>query len=110
EPAHSEPKPEPEPEPEHQGEEPVAEATRPLPVVEGKGKAIVTEEQAAHSLLALHTPKRRSTTDQFILQRRTPTTEEASTGPFTQPVDDTSTNIVRESPSPTDAETGARSD
>ncbi|GKE71226.1 hypothetical protein Tco_1529298, partial [Tanacetum coccineum] len=64
--------PEPEPEPEHQGEgeeydveahvvstcgtwsstccgvairEPIAEATRPLPVVEGKGKVIATEEQ-----------------------------------------------------------------
>ncbi|GJZ74201.1 hypothetical protein Tco_0638347 [Tanacetum coccineum] len=46
--------------------EPVAEATRPLPVVEGKGKAIATEEQAAQSLLALHTPKKKSTTDQFI--------------------------------------------
>nr|GEZ99903.1 hypothetical protein [Tanacetum cinerariifolium] len=51
--------------------EPVAEAIQPLPVVEGKGKAIVTEKQAAHSLLALHTPKRRSTTDKFIFQRRT---------------------------------------
>ncbi|GKD19486.1 hypothetical protein Tco_1208644 [Tanacetum coccineum] len=38
----------------------VAEATRPLPVVEGKGKAIATEEQAAQLLLALHTQKRRS--------------------------------------------------
>ncbi|GJV49357.1 hypothetical protein Tco_1439569 [Tanacetum coccineum] len=81
--AHSKP----EPEPEHQGEgeefdmecsfqaqaharvggvaiqEPVTEAIRPLPVVEGKCKAIVTEEQAAQSLLALHIPKRRSTTD-----------------------------------------------
>ncbi|GKD76670.1 hypothetical protein Tco_1339291, partial [Tanacetum coccineum] len=47
--------------------EPTAEATRPLLVVEGKGKAIATEEQAAQSLLALHTPKRRSTTNQFIL-------------------------------------------
>ncbi|GKG49910.1 hypothetical protein Tco_0518684, partial [Tanacetum coccineum] len=46
--------------------EPVAEATRPLPMVEGKGKAIATKEQAAQSLLALHTPKRRSTTDHFI--------------------------------------------
>ncbi|GKG00399.1 hypothetical protein Tco_0302089, partial [Tanacetum coccineum] len=60
--------------------EPVAEATRPLPIVEGKGKAIVTEEQAAQSLLALHTPKRRSTTDQFIFQRRTPATKKALTG------------------------------
>ncbi|GJU61973.1 hypothetical protein Tco_1243808 [Tanacetum coccineum] len=39
--------------------EPVEEATRPLPVVEGKGKAIAAGEQAAQSLLALHTPKRR---------------------------------------------------
>ncbi|GJX42304.1 hypothetical protein Tco_0257294 [Tanacetum coccineum] len=39
--------------------EPITEATRPLPMVEGKGKAIATEEQAAQSLLALHTPKRR---------------------------------------------------
>ncbi|GKG59292.1 hypothetical protein Tco_0604943, partial [Tanacetum coccineum] len=59
---------------------------------------------------ALHTPKRRSTTDQFILQRRIPTTEEALTGPYVQPLDDTSANIIRDSPSPTDAETGARSD
>ncbi|GKB36244.1 hypothetical protein Tco_0881186 [Tanacetum coccineum] len=54
---------------------PVAEATRPLPVVEGKGKAIVT-------------------------------IEEASTGPSTQLQDDTSANIICDTPSPTDAETG----
>ncbi|GJT46113.1 hypothetical protein Tco_0954828 [Tanacetum coccineum] len=86
----------PEPEPEHQ--EPVAEATRPLLVVEGKGKAITTKEQAAQSLLALHTPKRRSTT------------EEASTGPSTQPQDEASANIVRESPYPADAETSVDTD
>ncbi|GJX09893.1 hypothetical protein Tco_0199752 [Tanacetum coccineum] len=91
-------------------QEPVAEAIRPLPVVEGKGKAIVTEEQAAQSLLALHTPKRRSTTDQFILQRWTSTTDEASTRPSAQPLDDTSANIIHDSPSLADAETGARSD
>ncbi|GJZ79878.1 hypothetical protein Tco_0644715 [Tanacetum coccineum] len=58
---------EPEPEPEHQAHvggvairEPIAEATQPLPVVKDKGKEIATEEQAAQSLLALHTPKRRS--------------------------------------------------
>nr|GEV37079.1 hypothetical protein [Tanacetum cinerariifolium] len=90
--------------------EPVTEATRPLPVVEGNGKAIVTEEQVAQSLLALHTHKRRSITDQFILQRRTLTTEEASIGPSTQPLDDMSANIVRDSSSPPNAETGARSD
>ncbi|GJZ44085.1 hypothetical protein Tco_0591340 [Tanacetum coccineum] len=90
--------------------EPVAEATRPLPVVEGKGKAITTNELAAQSLLALHIPKRRSTTDQFIFQRRTPATKEASIGPSAQPQDDTSANIVHDSPSPADAETGADTD
>ncbi|GKB96185.1 hypothetical protein Tco_0982322, partial [Tanacetum coccineum] len=98
EPAHSEPKPK----PEHQGEgkefdmecaiqmslelfqaqsqahvggvairEPIAEASRPLPVVEGNA------------------------------------TEGASTRSFAQPKDDTSANIVRDSPSLADAETGA---
>ncbi|GKA22779.1 hypothetical protein Tco_0708741 [Tanacetum coccineum] len=70
---------------------PVVEATRPLPVVEGKGKATATEEQAAQSL-------------------RTPATEEASTRPSAQPQDDTSINIVCDSPSLADAETGADTD
>ncbi|GJR54974.1 monodehydroascorbate reductase [Tanacetum coccineum] len=39
-------------------------------------------------------------------KRRTPATVEASTRPFAQPQDDASTNIVRDSPSPADAETG----
>ncbi|GJU17417.1 retrovirus-related pol polyprotein from transposon TNT 1-94 [Tanacetum coccineum] len=91
-------------------QEPIAEAIRPLLVAEGKGKAVVTEEQAAQSLLSLHTPKRRSTTDQFIFQRRTPATKEESIGPSAQPHDDTSANIVCDSPSPADAETGAGSD
>ncbi|GJR79431.1 hypothetical protein Tco_0150216, partial [Tanacetum coccineum] len=92
EPAYSEPEPEPE-----------QEDTR-------KGKAIVTEEQAAQSLLALHTPKKRITTDQFILQRRTLATEDASFGPSTQTLDDISANIIRDSLSHADAKTGARSD
>nr|GEW55546.1 retrovirus-related Pol polyprotein from transposon TNT 1-94 [Tanacetum cinerariifolium] len=91
-------------------QEPVAVATRPLPVVEGKGKAFVTKEQAAHSLLALHTPKRRSTMDQFIFQRRTPAIEASSTGPSAQAQNDTSANIVHDSPSPADAEIGAASE
>ncbi|GKC60538.1 hypothetical protein Tco_1088136, partial [Tanacetum coccineum] len=83
---------------------------RKLPEVEGKGKGIAIEEQAAQSLLALHTPKRRSTTDQFIFHRRTPATKEASTRPSAQPQDDTSAIIVRDSPSSADAETGADTD
>ncbi|GKD45612.1 hypothetical protein Tco_1270257 [Tanacetum coccineum] len=90
--------------------EPVPEATRPLPIVEGKGKSIATDELAGQSLLALHTPKRRSTTDQFIFQRRTLATKDALTGPSTQQQDDTSANIVRDSPSPADAETGIDTD
>ncbi|GKA29402.1 hypothetical protein Tco_0715647, partial [Tanacetum coccineum] len=66
---------------------PVVEATRPLPVVEGKGKETATEEQAAQSL-------------------RTPATEEASTGPSAQPQDDTSINIVCDSPYSADPKIG----
>nr|GEY67316.1 hypothetical protein [Tanacetum cinerariifolium] len=90
--------------------EPVTEATRLLLMVKGKGKAIATEEQVAHSLLALHTPKRRSIMDQFVLQRRTPVTEEASTGPCAQAHDDTSVNIIRDSPSPANVEIGTASE
>ncbi|GKB20901.1 hypothetical protein Tco_0854824 [Tanacetum coccineum] len=77
------------------------------------------DEEPAHSEpepepeqegVALHTPKRRSSTDQFIFQRRTPAIEEASTGPSAQPQDDTSANIVRDSSSPADAKTRAESD
>ncbi|GJU94328.1 hypothetical protein Tco_1319084 [Tanacetum coccineum] len=46
----------------------VSETTPKLPEVVGKGKAIVTEEQVAHSLIDLSKKKR--TTDQFILVRR----------------------------------------
>nr|GEU41225.1 retrovirus-related Pol polyprotein from transposon TNT 1-94 [Tanacetum cinerariifolium] len=96
--------------PEPELEPQVAEATRPLPVVEGKGKAIATKEQVVQSLLALHMPKRRSITNQFIFQRQIPATEEASAGHSTQPQDDTSANIVHETPSPADAKTGADTD
>ncbi|GKG59290.1 hypothetical protein Tco_0604941, partial [Tanacetum coccineum] len=45
-----------------------------------------------------------------ILQRRTLTTEEASTGPSAQPLDETSANIIHDSSSSADARTSARSD
>ncbi|GJT19222.1 hypothetical protein Tco_0877928 [Tanacetum coccineum] len=57
--------------------EPTSGVTRSLLVVEGKGKAIDTDEQ-----------------------RRTLVTEEASTGPLVQPKDDTSANIVCDLHSP----------
>ncbi|GKC62290.1 hypothetical protein Tco_1094888 [Tanacetum coccineum] len=79
-------------------------------MVEGNGKGITTDEQVVLSLLDLHNPKKKSTTDQYIFQRCTPATKDASTEPYAQPEDDTSTNIVRDTPSPTDAETGADTD
>ncbi|GKD54096.1 hypothetical protein Tco_1287483 [Tanacetum coccineum] len=57
--------------------EPDSRIIRKLPEVEGKGKGIISDEQ------------------------------DASTGPSTQPQDDTSANVVHDTPSPVDAETGA---
>ncbi|GKA85840.1 hypothetical protein Tco_0807494 [Tanacetum coccineum] len=56
--------------------DPVSETTPKLPEVVGKGKAIVTEEQVAHSLIDLSKKKR--TTDQFILERTESETETAA--------------------------------
>ncbi|GKC78568.1 hypothetical protein Tco_1129342, partial [Tanacetum coccineum] len=67
-------------EPEPQGDEVDYDVERAIQM--SKGKVIATDEQ-----------------------RRTPATVEASTRPFAQPQDDASTNIVRDSPSPADAET-----
>ncbi|GKD58097.1 hypothetical protein Tco_1295606, partial [Tanacetum coccineum] len=58
---------------------------RKLPEVEGKGKGIVSDEQAAQSLLDLQKPKKQSIKDQYIFQRRTLVTQDASTGPSAQP-------------------------
>ncbi|GJZ72304.1 hypothetical protein Tco_0636155 [Tanacetum coccineum] len=90
--------------------EPVAVTIRQLPAVEGKGKDIATKEQAALLLLDLYTPKKKSTTDQYIFQRRTSTTKDAPTGPSAQPEDDTSANIFCDTPSPTNVETFADTD
>ncbi|GJZ50946.1 hypothetical protein Tco_0605461 [Tanacetum coccineum] len=51
---------------------------QPLPEVEGKGKEKVGEEQAAHVLLNLQTPKKKNPAEQFIFQRRTPATTKPS--------------------------------
>ncbi|GJU47754.1 retrovirus-related pol polyprotein from transposon TNT 1-94 [Tanacetum coccineum] len=80
----------------------VAEEIPKLPEVVGKGKAIVTEEQVAHSLIDLSKKKR--TTDQFILQRRDQASHDSTTGPSSQPQDDTSEKVVHESSSTTNSE------
>ncbi|GJU28631.1 hypothetical protein Tco_1167252 [Tanacetum coccineum] len=76
---------------------------RKLPEVEGKGKGIVFDEQAAQSLLDLQKPKKQSIKDQYIFQRRTPVTQDASTGPSAQPQDDISANVVQDTSSPADS-------
>ncbi|GKE20940.1 hypothetical protein Tco_1432452, partial [Tanacetum coccineum] len=51
--------------------EPDSRRLQPLPEVQGKGKEKVIEEQAAHDLLTLQTPKKKRPAYQFIFQRRT---------------------------------------
>nr|GEV78559.1 hypothetical protein [Tanacetum cinerariifolium] len=51
-------------------------------VVEGKGKGIVSNEQATQSLLDLQKPKKKSITDQYIFQMRSSVTLDASTRPM----------------------------
>ncbi|GJT20449.1 retrovirus-related pol polyprotein from transposon TNT 1-94 [Tanacetum coccineum] len=76
---------------------------RKLPEVEGKGKGIVIDEQATQSLLDLHKLKKQSIKDQYIFQRRTPVTQDASTGPSAQPRDDISAKVVHDTSSPADS-------
>ncbi|GKF25663.1 hypothetical protein Tco_0081557 [Tanacetum coccineum] len=68
--------------------DPVSEATPKLYEVVGKGKAVVSEEQVAHSLIDMSKKKR--STDQFILARRDQTLPDSTIGPSSQPDDDTS--------------------
>ncbi|GJW56996.1 hypothetical protein Tco_0103727 [Tanacetum coccineum] len=51
--------------------EPDSGKLQPLPEVQGKGKEMVGEEQAAQVLLNLQTPKKKNPAEQFIFQRRT---------------------------------------
>ncbi|GJR02600.1 retrovirus-related pol polyprotein from transposon TNT 1-94 [Tanacetum coccineum] len=58
--------------------EPDSRRIQPIPEVQGKGKEKVVEEQVAHDLLTLQTPKPKNSSDQFIFQRRTPMPTEPS--------------------------------
>ncbi|GJS72767.1 retrovirus-related pol polyprotein from transposon TNT 1-94 [Tanacetum coccineum] len=58
--------------------EPESGRIQPLPEVQGKGKEKVVEEQAAHDLLTLQTPQKKSLADQFIFQKRPPMPTESS--------------------------------
>ncbi|GJV15619.1 hypothetical protein Tco_1360942 [Tanacetum coccineum] len=82
--------------------DPVSETTSKLHEVVGKGKAVVTEEQVAHSLIDLSKKKR--TTDQFMIVRRDQTPHDSTTGPSSQHDDDTSEKVIHESSSTSDSE------
>ncbi|GJZ04591.1 hypothetical protein Tco_0537866 [Tanacetum coccineum] len=82
--------------------DPVSETTSKLHETVGKGKAVVSEEQVAHSLIDLSKKKR--TTDQFILARRDQTPPDSTTGPSSRPDDDTSEKVIHESSSTSDSE------
>ncbi|GKA59555.1 hypothetical protein Tco_0758868, partial [Tanacetum coccineum] len=82
--------------------DPVSETTSKLHEVVGKGKAVVTEEQVAHSLINLSKKKR--STDKFILIRRDQTPPDLKTGSSSQPEDDTSKKVIHESSSTSDSE------
>ncbi|GJZ25826.1 hypothetical protein Tco_0570079 [Tanacetum coccineum] len=58
--------------------EPDSGKFQPLPEVQGKGKEKVSDEQVALDLLNLQTPKKKSPTEQYIFQRRTPVPTEPS--------------------------------
>ncbi|GJS95786.1 retrovirus-related pol polyprotein from transposon TNT 1-94, partial [Tanacetum coccineum] len=82
--------------------DPVSETTPKLHEVVGKGKAVVFEEQVAHSLI--DRSKKKRTTDQFILVRRDQTPPDSTTGPSSRPDDDTSEKVIHESSSTSDSE------
>ncbi|GJZ87505.1 retrovirus-related pol polyprotein from transposon TNT 1-94 [Tanacetum coccineum] len=58
--------------------EPDSGRIQPLLEIQGKGKEKVAEEQAAHDLLTLQTPKPNNPANQFIFQRHTPMPTEPS--------------------------------
>ncbi|GJT14323.1 hypothetical protein Tco_0861365 [Tanacetum coccineum] len=82
--------------------DPVSETTSKLHEVVGKGKAVVTKEQVAHSLIYSVTEEKNY--DQFYLVRHDQTPHDSTTGPSSQPEDDTSEKVIHESSSMSDSE------
>ncbi|GJR63923.1 hypothetical protein Tco_0009988 [Tanacetum coccineum] len=81
--------------------------TPKLPDVKGKGKGIVTDEQAVQSLLDLQKPKKQSIKDLYIFRRQSQVTQDASIRPA-QPQDDTSSNVVHDTSSLVDSTNDAK--
>ncbi|GJZ47381.1 hypothetical protein Tco_0601213 [Tanacetum coccineum] len=82
--------------------DPVSETTPKLPEVVGKGKAIVTEEQVAHSLIDSVKKKRKRSV--YPLTGVIKLLMISTTGPSSQPEDDTSEKVIHESSSTSDSE------
>nr|GEV50896.1 retrovirus-related Pol polyprotein from transposon TNT 1-94 [Tanacetum cinerariifolium] len=79
--------------------------------------AVKKESKPAHALKSKASKERPSKASadkppkpKLAKEKWTSTTKEASTEPSAPPLDDTSANIVRDSPSPPNAKTGVRSD
>ncbi|GKC36760.1 zinc finger, CCHC-type containing protein [Tanacetum coccineum] len=66
--------------------------------------------QVAHLLLDLHQSKKKSATDQFILQRRAQASHDTTTRPSSQPQDDTSKKEIQEKSSPSDSTSDTSND
>nr|GEX91694.1 Gag-Pol polyprotein [Tanacetum cinerariifolium] len=76
---------------------------------EKEGKKKTAQSQAHIGGVAIREPVAKATRPLLVAEGKD-SNHEASTGPYTQPLDGTSANIICDSPSPPDAETGARSD
>ncbi|GJV76233.1 hypothetical protein Tco_1507817 [Tanacetum coccineum] len=83
-------------------DEPDEEQAQPEPEPEPQGEQVDYDLQRGITQKLLK--------NSLLLKRRIPVIEDASTGPSAQPEDDTSTNIIYDTPSPTDAETSATTD
>nr|GEV53642.1 ribonuclease H-like domain-containing protein [Tanacetum cinerariifolium] len=77
-----------------------SKTTPPLKAGKGKIVRVHTSSQAHAGGVAIREPVVEATRPRSVVEGK-----EASIGPFAQAQDDTSVNIVRDSPSPTDAET-----
>ncbi|GJX92706.1 hypothetical protein Tco_0347292 [Tanacetum coccineum] len=82
-----------------------APAPKPKKLRKGKPSLQLIDEDEPNQPEPEPEPEHQGEGEEY--DRQTPSTKEASTGPSSQPQDDASANIVRESPSPADAETGA---
>nr|GEV15157.1 retrovirus-related Pol polyprotein from transposon TNT 1-94 [Tanacetum cinerariifolium] len=78
----------------------VVRSEKPAPVKQTKS---ASSKQPKTFTIRSTQVNKKSATDQFILQRRAPVTHDATTGPSSQPQDETSEKVVQETSSPLDS-------